>query len=184
MNNFQDSSIEQRTLMVLAQAKNSTINLTEKIVALFNSYQWEEIVFGLKTALIIISLILGFLIFVLLIKINIVSRIKGAFSPSKPVVVFNKKKIYKKWAKIEKRLKTGTEANYKLAVLEADKIFDDILKNIGYEAEIKISNMVEIKQAGKVKNKIIEDNSFILSETEAGNIVTAYKKGLEDLGVL
>jgi len=184
MNNSVNDPLINRESIILAQAGNYFTNIWEKIVNFLTSYQWKELIFALKTASIIISLIFGFLIVVLLIKVNIGSKVKKVFSPSKPVPAFNKKRIQKKWIKIEKRLKTGAEANFKLAVLEADKIFNDILKDVGYEAEIKISNKDEIKQAGKIKNKIIDDSEFSLTEIEAQKIVDAYKRGLEDLGAI
>lgn len=184
MNNSISNQLTNRESIALAQIRSYFIDSWDKIIIFFTSYQWKELIFALKTASIIICLILGFLIIVLLIKINIKAGIRSSVEGSKKPIFFNKKRISKKWLKTEKRLGTGIEANYKLAVLEADNIFEDVLKNLGYEADIRISNLDEIKQAGKVKNNIIEDSKFNLTESEAQKIVAAYKKGLEDLGAI
>jgi hypothetical protein len=109
---------------------------------------------------------------------------KKSISRVKKTVSFNKRRIEKRWTKIENKLNSGVEANYKLAILEADKIFNDILKVIGYEAQIRITNMDEIKKAGKVKNNIIEDSQFSIDENDARLMVGAYRRGLEDLEVV
>lgn len=176
---------------LLAQAKNFFVDLRSTMVGFFDSYQWQEIVFTIKIVFVIISILLLLLIILLIIKINIISPLqkslfrsvqKKIFYPTKPrPLVFNKKRIKKKLEKIDKRLKSGLEANYKLAVLEAEKLFDRVVKNIGYGAKKKLSNITEIKAAGKIKKQIIEDKKIKISKDEAESAVEAYKKGLEEL---
>jgi len=171
---------------LLAQAKNFFVDTWEKIVIFFTSYQWQEIVFTIKVILIIISFLLLLTIIFLLFKIIIDSMLKRPLvkKTHKLGPVFNKGKIKKRWEKIDRRVKSGLEANYKLAILEADKIFDRVIKELGYEVEKKLSNIDEIKEAGKIKNKIVEDKKFKLSREEAKRVLDAYKKGLEELRVL
>lgn len=177
---------------LLAQAKNFFVDFGGNTVNFFTSYQFKEIIFTIKTVLIIISSIFLLLIIALLVNIAIVSPIKRTlirffsdfFRPFKqkpPPLVFNKKKIEKKIKSIDKKLKSGVEANYKLAILEAEKLFDRTLKEIGYGAEKKLENIAEIKEAGKIKKQIIEDKELKLSREEAQSAVEAYKKGLEGL---
>jgi len=184
MNKAISNPLAERETVALAQVGTFFTDTWNKIADFFTSYQWKELIFALKTASIIISLILGALIVLLLIKINIRTRMKKSISQVKKTVSFNKRRIERKWLKIENKLGSGIEANYKLAILEADKIFNDILKIIGYEAQIRITNMGEIKKAGKVKNNIIEDSQFSINENDARSVVRAYRKGLEDLGVV
>ena len=89
-----------------------------------------------------------------------------------------------KWEKIEKKFKSGVEANYKLAILEADSFYDETLKTLGFEKERNLSNIDEIKKAKRVKARIIDDSGYVLIEEEARNTLDAYKKGLEELGVM
>jgi mannitol-specific phosphotransferase system IIBC component len=183
-----NESLTQREGIALAQISNFFIDSWHKttvfFTSYFTSYKFKEIIFIAKTVSVIISLILGFLIVVLLIKINFFSKVRSSLSKSKKTLSVNPQKIAKKWSKIEKRIKTGVEANYKLAVLEADEVFSDILKNLGYEAEVRITNMDEIKGLRKIKNNIVEDAGFVLTENEAQRIVDIYRKGLQDLKIL
>ena len=184
MNNSINDTLVQRELETMAQAIKFFGDWWAKTTVFFTSYHWREILFTVKLISIIISLIFLVLIIILLIKINIKARMHSSVWQLKESAVFNRKKIEKKWARVEKKLNTGVEENYKLAVLEADKIFDDILKNLGYEAEIKITNMEEIKNVRKVKDNIVENSGFKLEENRAREIMAVYKKGLEDLKVL
>lgn len=86
--------------------------------------------------------------------------------------------------KIEKRLKSGQEANCKLAILEADAFYDDNLKAVGYEKEKGLSDIDEIKMAKNVKRRIIDNKQYILTREEAEKSVYAYKKGLQELGAI
>jgi uncharacterized protein YpmS len=184
MNKVILNPLAEREAETLAQVGGFFTDTWNKIAIFFTSYQWKEVIFALKTTSIIISLILGILIVLLLIKINIKAKMKKSISRVKKTVSFNKRRIEKRWTKIENKLNSGVGANYKLAILEADKIFNDILKVIGYEAQIRITNMDEIKKAGKVKNNIIEDSQFSIDENDARLMVGAYRRGLEDLEVV
>jgi len=184
MNNSINDSLAQRELESMAQAMNFFRDWWAKILSFFTSYHWKEVIFTAKIISVIISLIFLVLIIMLLIMINVKARIRSSAWQLRESAVFNRKKIEKKWVKIEKKLNTGLEENYKLAVLEADKIFDDILKNLGYEAEVRITNMREINNVRKIKDSIIEDTDFKLEEKNAREILAVYRGGLEDLGVM
>jgi len=98
--------------------------------------------------------------------------------------IWNTKETHKQWAKIGKRFKSGIEANYKLAVLEADKFYDESLKIVGNEKEQMLSNLEELKKARRIKTRIIDDSEYVLNRENAINVLVAYKKALEELGIL
>lgn len=184
MNNY-SNNIEKNANGFLNQAAVFFADLWQKIIDFFASYKWQEIVFTIKVVLIIVSLLFLFAIIGLLIRIIVGSMLHLPLAPHKKLEpIFNKKKIRKKWGKIEKRLIYPVEANYKLAVLEVDKLFDRVIKELGYGTEKRLSNIDEIKQASKLKEAIIEDKKLKISKEEAQKTVEAYKKGLEELGVL
>jgi deoxyribodipyrimidine photolyase-like uncharacterized protein len=108
---------------------------------------------------------------------------------------FYAKKFSPKWRKIEKRLESKIEADFKLAVLEADELLEKIMNEIGYQGkdltekleritEDVISNLKELKEARKIKDDIVEDPTFRLSEEEAKRILKIYEKALKDLQAL
>jgi Na+-transporting methylmalonyl-CoA/oxaloacetate decarboxylase gamma subunit len=170
--------------VLLAQTKNFLTDMWEKINTFFNSYTWQEILFNIKVVFVVITFILFLFLVILIIRIKIISPLKRYFLKAKKEEKFNKKKLEKKIKKIDNRIKSGIEANYKLAVLEIEKLFDRVLKEIGYGAEKKLDSIDEIKQAGKIKKNIIEDKKTTLSKESAEKAVSAYKKGLKELGIL
>lgn len=83
----------------------------------------------------------------------------------------NKGGLTKKWMKIKDRMESGKEAQYKIAIIEADEIIDQLLRKMGYVGHNmaerlermsagEIENRDEIKEAHEIRNKIIHDNNF------------------------
>jgi len=180
-NNYNDP-IKENIVRLMAQAKNIWINFGASVFDFFKSYKFKEIIFTLKTISLILSLILLAIIIYVFIKSNSLSKAKTVTTNQKSV--FKKRKTQKKWMKIEKRFNSGIEANYKLAILEADNFYDEYLKILGYESEKNLSNVDEIKKAREIKNRIVEDSGFVLTAEDARNSLDAYKKGLEELNVI
>lgn len=103
------------------------------------------------------------------------------------------KRLEKVWAEIVKRLRSGLESDYKLAVIESDGILDDVLKRIGYKGENlgerlgqltpnHLPNLDEIRKVHKIRNDIVRDPDYRLTIDEAKKVLAVYKKTLEDLG--
>jgi len=105
------------------------------------------------------------------------------------------RKIVKQWVKIKGRLETGLESEYKLAVIEADSLLDEILKRMGYGGEtlgeklknitsVILPNLEQIWQAHKIRNNIIHDPDYRLNLDEAKRSIAIYEKALTDLDAL
>lgn len=169
----------QKESKFFAQAKSAWVGFGASINDFFHSYTWREIFFTIKVISFILSLLMLLaIIYILFKKITMHAAAKPTESDKK------KKKNAKKWAKIEKKFKSGVEANYKLAILEADNFYDENLKVLGYEKEKELSNVDEIKKAKRIKTRIIDDLDYILIEEETRKALDAYKNGLEELGVM
>ena len=108
---------------------------------------------------------------------------------------FYAKKFSPRWKKIEERLKSKNEADLKLAVLEADELLGKVMDEIGYQgkdlnekleriSEEIISNLKELKEVRKVRDDIVEDPTFRLTEEEAKRVLKVYEKALKDLQAL
>ena len=105
------------------------------------------------------------------------------------------RKIIKQWNKVKRRLKVGQDSENKLAIIEADSIFKDVLEKMGFieeafEARIKhltpdlLPNIEEVLEAHKVRNNIVYDPDYQLTLDEAKKIILIYEKALIDLQVL
>lgn len=105
---------------------------------------------------------------------------------------FGVRKIVKIWNKIMARLDTGLESEYKLAVIEADSMLDDILKRMGFAGETlserlekltaaTLPNIEEIKESHRIRNNIIHDPDYRISLDEARRVMGIYEQAFRDL---
>lgn len=106
-----------------------------------------------------------------------------------------KRKSLKGWEQIKKRIKTSVQQEWKLAVLEADTILNEILKMAGYlgadlssKLEIltieNLSNLDEIKKAHLIARQIMKDPGMELKKEDAIIALKSYKKSFIELNLL
>jgi len=107
---------------------------------------------------------------------------------------YGRSKISKRWGKIKKRLEKDNEAEYKLALIEADKMLDDILKRMGYGEESlndklkrlsssDVSNLEELLKANEICQNVVHDPDYRLDKEKAKEIISIFEKSFKDLGV-
>lgn len=164
------------------------------VVNLFNSFLSSGFFLFVKFILAIYVIVL-FVDMVLLLALrglggDIKNTLKGANMP-----LVSKKKIQKQWDDIESRLKSDNDQQDKLAILEADKLVDQILFDIGYKGsnmkerlESADSNQIEeldlLVEAHEIRNKIINDSKFYLSKDEVRRVMNIYREFLENLEII
>lgn len=164
-----------------------------EIISFITSPEIAEILSVLKIIFIILSLlfIVG-IIFLLLKNSWLKFRFLESFTEFFIYRPFGVKRTFKQWLKITKRLETGREADYKLALLEADNLLDEILNKIGYKGESlgeklkqldpgTLPNLEEVWQAHKVRNNIVHDPDYRLSLEKAKKVMGIYEQALRDL---
>lgn len=102
------------------------------------------------------------------------------------------KKFLTKWKKIERRILSGIDSDFKLAILEADELLNECLISLGYGTgsldenieklnEDIVKNLKDLKNAHQVRNDIVADPSYKISFEETKKILTVYEKALKDL---
>ncbi|MDO9231350.1 MAG: hypothetical protein Q7U36_02595 [bacterium] len=112
-----------------------------------------------------------------------------------PEFVSQKGKLRKKWNKIREGIKSPEEDNWKIAIISADEIIDDLIRRMGYAgenmgerlAEItpgQIENIEELKKAHEIRNQIIHDEAFALSKEQAEETIGYFENFLKYFEVL
>ena len=102
------------------------------------------------------------------------------------------KKTKKEWSKIARRLKTGLESEYKIAILEADSLLGKILGQRGIKGrDIEerlqnidrdtLPNIEEVLEARQVYNNIVNDPDYKLSQDKAKKTLKVYEDALRNL---
>lgn len=158
--------------------------------------QFEGWLLVFKIFLILLSFLLAFSIVILLrktswLKHNILEDM-SEFMGFRPYGMSGKEKS---WNKIVVRLETGLESEYKLAVIEADGMLDDVLKVMGYAGEnlgeklkrltpTVLSNIAEIKETHQLRDNIVHDPDFKLSLDETRKVLSVYEQALRGLQAL
>ena len=104
------------------------------------------------------------------------------------------KKMDKVWDVIMEKLKSGLESDYKLAVIEADGVLDEVLKKVGYKGEnlearlkqlspVHYPDLDKMQEVHRIRNDIVRDPDYQLGLGEAKRALAVYKKILEELEV-
>jgi len=170
------------------------IFVINQVIMSFNSFLNSGFFVFVKF-LIAIYVIVLFIDLILLLIVrglsgDIQKTIKGTKMP-----IASQKRMRKMWDKIEKRLLTENFAQYKVAILEADNLVDEILLKIGYKG----NNMVErlkdadsqqieevddILKSHQIRNKIIQDKNFIINKKEAEQAIKPYRSFLENFEII
>jgi len=107
---------------------------------------------------------------------------------------YGQREMTKQWAKIKKRTESGTEADYKLAIIDADDFLAEVLDNRGYDADnfegnIKkatkfISSIVDdVLTAHTVRNSIVYDPNYKLTTDQAKKILDTYETAIKNIGI-
>ncbi|MBI2024783.1 MAG: hypothetical protein HYT03_01670 [Candidatus Harrisonbacteria bacterium] len=99
------------------------------------------------------------------------------------------------WKQIKKRVQSHDIQNWKLAILEADKLMDDTIKTSGFRADTTderfkqittsfLSDAEVIQNVHKIRNRIAQEPDFVITHDQALEILRTYKKAFQDLGLV
>jgi hypothetical protein len=107
----------------------------------------------------------------------------------------SRRKSIRAWQRIEQRLAIGDESQLKLAIIEADKILDEIIKMAGISGETmaerlkkispaQLTNIEDVWEVHKVRNRIVHEPDFALTRAEAEYAIEVYRRALKELGLI
>lgn len=107
---------------------------------------------------------------------------------------FNVEEYQTRWLKIENSLVKGQRQTYNLAVLNADKLLDRALIELGLPGKTMGERMKRINSkftkvnavwyAHKLRNQIAHETDFELDYNEASRALAAFRQALKDLGAI
>ena len=108
---------------------------------------------------------------------------------------FGLRRIVGKWQKIQQRLATASEPEYKLAVIEADGMLNDILLRMGFRGETLgdrlkiltpaiIPNLHDVIEAHQTRNNVVHDPDYRLTLEEAQRTLEIYQVSFSNLDLI
>ena len=107
---------------------------------------------------------------------------------------YGQRQMQKQWDKIVKRTESGAESDYKLAIIDADDLLEEVLDNRGYdgdtfeealkEAGKLISDIVDdVLRAHNVRNSIVYNPDYKITASEAKKILDIYESAVKGIGL-
>ena len=105
------------------------------------------------------------------------------------------RKMTDRWQKTLARLETAQEAEYKLAVIEADSMLDEALKRMSFPgatvderlqnlSQAVVANVEEVQKAHALRNNVVHDPNFRLSLDEARGTLSTFEKAFQSLDLI
>lgn len=103
--------------------------------------------------------------------------------------------IQSKWQEIMRHMDSDREAEWKFAIIEADKLINDSLRLAGYPGDTMGERLMNIEksqllsleglwEAHKIRNKLAHDVNYFLRYSEARRAIQFYENTLRELGVV
>ena len=99
-----------------------------------------------------------------------------------------------KWLQIESSLHKDQPASYQLAILNADKLLDEALRESGYQggtmgerlksAKSVLRNNNAVWTAHKLRNQIAHETDVQVKYDSARRALACFKQGLKDIGAI
>ena len=136
----------------------------------------------------IVGLIVAFIVLVVIVRI-LLSSGKGDSVPGT-----SRKELEMKWMQIEQLANRGDEMSSKLALMEADKFFDHMLKTLMFSgdtmgermkvAAYKFPKIRDAWPAHILRNKMVHETSFSLRPDSARRAIGQFKAALKQMNVL
>lgn len=137
-----------------------------------------DLVIGLVTVAILLLIIVGYYF----------------VRKNKEVDGIDRKFVRERWKKIEELFAYGKEMNYKLAVIEADKLLDEVLKSMYFGgntmadrlklASYKFPKLKRVWWAHKVRNLVVHDARYALRHGETKVVLRLFKRALKEFNAL
>ena len=106
----------------------------------------------------------------------------------------NQEKYRIEWMKIENSLDRNNMMTYQMAIMSADKLLDNALRDIGLSgdtmgdrlkiAKNKFADVNQVWAVHKLRNRIVHETDIKINLMTARKALYIYKKSLKELGAI
>lgn len=167
------------------------IGILSFLGTLFSAVTNSALFTVIKWFLIIYTIVLFVDVILLLLLRGVTANFKvQLYGTERPLV--SKGGIMKRWEKITARLESGNSSQYKVAVLEADHLADELLAGSGYTGKNmgerlssihqgQLESLENLKEAHALRNRIVNEPEFSVSREEAEKLLEAYQRFFVEL---
>lgn len=134
--------------------------------------------------IIIILILLSFFIFIIFV-------VKKLFKKDNKNI--NRDEIKNKWKEIENLANFDKEMYYKMAIIEADKLLDNVFKKMGTPGSTmgerlrflsyKYPKLKTVWDAHIIRNHISHESNYVLYNSSARKAINIYRNALKELNI-
>lgn len=173
---------------------NESIDVTTRVVEyIFNAYL--SVLPALQAfSLVVIGVLLFFVVYMLR-KHKTLEGKRDKLMDKWGLIDLSKEKMRRTWSDLRAGAASGSEANMKKAIGDADKLLDEALKNAGIVGKnlderlaktdaMRVANIQEVLEAHRLAVRTQKEPTLRLTMQEGWNIIGIYEKALKDLGLL
>lgn len=172
------------------------INVTQLLVTgatqIADFFEGSFLIAALKFFLFVYTFVLLADVIMLLILRGVSYDLKKMRFGTPNLPLIPKSATTKKWEAILSRLESENPSQYKVALLEADAMAEEVLMGMGYSGE----NMAEklesvgaghletrdlLKEAHEIRNRVVHEENFVISREETERWLQSYHKFFEEL---
>lgn len=135
--------------------------------------------------------LLGFIVGILVVGVLLIAVITLT---KKGTPQLDVDKYRSKWMSIESQLSRDNQSSCTLAVLNADKLLDQALRERGIKGQTMGERMVSAKSAWsnanavwtahKLRNQIAHESDHQVTYDDARRAITGFKQALKDIGAI
>lgn len=172
-------------------------SIISSIVGIAWTFSTPAIFEGVRTTLWGVATVLAVIFFILLYKLQ---RLRAEPQPAAVVPtdpeLEARVNFQSEWLRIKQYQASDHQSDWKLAVLEADTLLDDLIRRRGYPGETlgerlksitakDLATLESAWEAHKVRNRIAHDGAaFELSRAEAERVIYLYELVFREVGYL
>ncbi|MEK7161030.1 MAG: hypothetical protein AAB724_03305 [Patescibacteria group bacterium] len=168
------------------------LDIYDQVYNFFNGTDWATIVLILKITGYAVSFFLLTLIVILLKRSDATWWIKERQAATRFAYGATDEK---KWQQILTRLKKGNQANLKLAVLEADNLFGDILRRMGLPGKTtderlrqfetsELASLAQVQATHELRNQIVQNSAWPVTLEQVQEALAGVEAALKELEYL
>lgn len=106
---------------------------------------------------------------------------------------YGQRETFKQWNRIKRRIQSGLESDYKLAIIDADDFLLDVLDSAGYEAKdfkesiAKAGKLLapilsDVLAAHEARNSIVYNPEYKVSTSQVNKILDTYEAAIKNIG--
>lgn len=166
------------------------------IAKYFKSPEFFNLFGTVKTVLMILSIIFGVILVIIIFKMRglikeEVTKLKAELIPPKEAASAHDNR----WQEIKSHVNSFKESEWKFAIIEADKLVDDVLKSAGFAGESMGERLMIIKpgellnlqylwDAHKLRNLLVHDVNYQITHQQAIWAIEAFEGVLRELEAL